>query len=182
MPGCARERCRTWRRALRSKWTPTRSRIPKPFSALPTGIYEAQAVLDVNHNYNYKERGPDDWVSPVVMLAGWKPGVGAEPVLSLDRRVVEDPQHAAAFAKLKEAATADVAQYDEIESPLLTRFWGRPVKIRAWVILPPTYATHADGNLPDRVLDARIRRRHRRRAGVGPAHLRTHEERARCRP
>ena len=52
---------------------------PKPFSTLPSGIYEAQAVLDVNHNYNYRERVPPDWVSPVVMLAGWKPGVSAEP-------------------------------------------------------------------------------------------------------
>jgi|HubBroStandDraft_6_1064221.scaffolds.fasta_scaffold08141_5 enterochelin esterase-like enzyme len=122
--------------------------FPKPFSTLPSGIYEAQAVLDVDHNYNYKGRGPDDWVSPVVMLAGWKPGVGAEPVLSLDRRVIEDPQRANAFAKLKQAATADVAQYDEMESPLLTRFWGRPARIRAWVILPPTYATHANETYP----------------------------------
>jgi enterochelin esterase-like enzyme len=121
---------------------------PKPFSELPAGIYEAQAVLDVNHDYNYKGRGPDDWVSPVVMLAGWKPGVGTEPVLSLDRRVVEDPQRATAFAKLKEVATADVAQYDEMESPLLSRFWGRPARIRAWVILPPTYATHANETYP----------------------------------
>ncbi len=122
--------------------------FPKPFSTLPSGIYEAQAVLDVDHNYNYKGRDPDDWVSPVVMLAGWKPGVGTEPVLSLDRRVIEDPQRAAAFAKLKQAATADVAQYDEMESPLLTRFWGRPARIRAWVILPPTYATHANETYP----------------------------------
>jgi enterochelin esterase-like enzyme len=121
---------------------------PKPFSTLDSGIYEAQAVLDVNHNYNYKGRGPDDWVSPVVMLAGWKPGVGTEPVLSLDRRVIEDPQHAAAFAKLKEVATADVAQFEEMQSPLLTRFWGRPAKIRAWVVLPPTYATHANETYP----------------------------------
>jgi enterochelin esterase-like enzyme len=122
--------------------------FPKPFSALPSGIYEAQAVLDVDHNYNYKGRDPDDWVSPVVMLAGWKPGVGDEPVLSLDRRVIEDPQRAAALAKLKQATTADVAQYDEMESPLLTRFWGRPARIRAWVILPPTYATHANETYP----------------------------------
>jgi enterochelin esterase-like enzyme len=122
--------------------------FPKPFSALSPGIYEAQAVLDVNHNYNYKGRGPDDWVSPVVMLAGWKPGLGDEPVLSLDRRVIEDPQHAAAFAKLKAAATADIAQFQEMESPLLTRFWGRPAKIRAWVVLPPTYATHANETYP----------------------------------
>ncbi len=113
--------------------------FPRPFSSLPVGIYEAQAVLDVNHVFNYRGRVPQDWVSPVVMLAGWKPGAAEEPVLNLERRVVEDPEHAAAFAKLKEAATADVAQYEEWESPLLTGFWGRPVEIKAWVILPPGY-------------------------------------------
>ena len=121
---------------------------PRPFSTLQTGIYEAQAVLDVNHEYNYRGRVPLDWVSPVVTLAGWKPGVGAEPELSLERRIVEEPKHAEAFAKLKEAATTDVAQYEEFESPLLTRFWGRPVKIKAWVILPPGYAAHADEKYP----------------------------------
>ncbi len=121
---------------------------PKPFSSLATGIYETQAVLDVNHNYNYRERAPDDWVSPVVMLAGWKPGAGAEPVLTLDRRIVEDPQHAAAVQKLKDVATSDVAQLEEFESPLLSRFWGHPVKIKAWVILPPTYASNAPETFP----------------------------------
>jgi enterochelin esterase-like enzyme len=117
--------------------------FPKAFSALTAGTYEAQAVLDVGHNYNYKERVPQDWISAVALLAGWKPGTGAEPVLTLDRHPQEDAARAAAFAKLKEAATADVAQLEEFESPLLSRFWGHPVKIRAWVILPPTYGTHA---------------------------------------
>jgi len=121
---------------------------PRPFSALPTGIYEAQAVLDVNHVFNYRERAPQDWVSPVVTLAGWKPGVGAEPQLSLERRIVEDPKHAEAFAKLKQAATADVAQYEDFESPLMTHFWGRPVHIKAWVILPPDYAAHSSETYP----------------------------------
>jgi enterochelin esterase-like enzyme len=116
---------------------------PRPFSTLPVGIYEAQALLDVNDNYNFRGREPMDWVSPVVMLAGWKPGAAQEPVLSLERRVVEDPQHASAFAKLKEAATSDVARYEEFESPLLTRFWGRSTKIKAWVVLPPGYAQSA---------------------------------------
>jgi enterochelin esterase-like enzyme len=114
--------------------------FPRPFSSLPVGIYEAQALLDVNDDYNYRGREPQDWVSPVVTLAGWKPGTSDEPVLDLQRRVVENPQHAAAFARLKQAATADVARYEEFQSPLLTRFWGRPINIRAWVILPPAYA------------------------------------------
>ena len=122
--------------------------FPRPFSTLQTGIYEAQAVLDVNHQFNYRGRVPQDWVSPVVTLAGWKPGVGAEPELSLERRIVEEPEHAAAFAKLKEAATSDVAQYEEVESPILTRFWGRAIKIKAWVILPPGYAAHPGEKYP----------------------------------
>ena len=69
-------------------------------------------------------------------------------MLSLDRRVIEDPQRAAAFAKLKEAATSDVAQLDEFESPLLTRFWGHPVTIKAWIILPPGYATNTSETYP----------------------------------
>ena len=119
------------------------SAFPRPFSTLPVGIYEAQALLDVNDNYNYRGREPEDWVSPVVTLAGWKAGASEEPLLSLERRVVENPQHAAAFAKLKEAATSDVAQYEEFESPMLTHFWGRPMKIKAWIIFPPGYAESA---------------------------------------
>jgi enterochelin esterase-like enzyme len=122
--------------------------FPRPFSSLQTGIYEAQAVLDVNHQFNYHGRVPQDWVSPVVTLAGWKPGMGTEPELSLERRIVEDPQHAAAFAKLKEAATTDVAAYEEFESPALSHFWGKPEKIKAWVILPPGYAAHPDQKYP----------------------------------
>jgi hypothetical protein len=38
---------------------------PKPFSALPTGEYEVQAVLDTEHTYNYSGRGPEDWISAV---------------------------------------------------------------------------------------------------------------------
>jgi enterochelin esterase-like enzyme len=121
---------------------------PRPFSTLESGIYEAQAVLDVNHEYNYRGRVPQDWVSPVVTLAGWNPGVSAEPELSLERRIVEDPKHAEAFAKLKETATADVAQYEEFQSPLLTRFWGKPVNLKAWVILPPGYAAHPADKYP----------------------------------
>src|SRR4051812_31069152 len=119
--------------------------FPRPFSTIPTGNYEAQAVLDVNHVYNYRQRVPEDWASPVVTLAGWKPGAGPEPEFSLEKRIVEDPQRASAFAKLKqEASTTGAARYEELESPLLTRFWGRPERIKAWVILPPDYERSTD--------------------------------------
>ncbi len=121
---------------------------PKPFSALPPGTYEAQAVLDVDHSYNYKERTPQDWASPVAALGAWQAGSGTEPVLLLDHHPEQSPQRAAALAKAKQAATADVAQLQQFESPLLTRFWGRSVKMRAWVILPPGYAAGASRKFP----------------------------------
>ncbi len=77
---------------------------PKPFSALPAGVYEAQAVLDVDHNYNYRERVPQDWIGPVATLAGWKAGSAEEPVLTIDRHPEENPQRAEAMAKLRVAA------------------------------------------------------------------------------
>lgn len=122
--------------------------FPKPFSALPNGTYEAQAVLDVDHSYNYKGRTPDDWVSSAVNLGSWNPEGGSEPTLTLDHHAQENPRRAEAYARAKQAATPDVAQLQEFESPLLTKFWGHAVKIRAWVILPPGYSDHGKGTFP----------------------------------
>lgn len=116
---------------------------PAAFATIPAGNYEAQAVLDVDHTYNYSGRNPKDWVSDVVPLANWKPGSGAEPLLVLDHHAEEDPRRAAAMASLKDAAKPGIAQLEEFESPVLSRFWGHSVKIRAWVILPVGYADHA---------------------------------------
>lgn len=113
--------------------------FPQPFSELPAGVYEAQAVLDVDQTYNYGGRAAEDWVSPVVMLAGWHPGGEAEPELVLDHHPPESPQRAA-VEKLKQAATPDVTQMVELRSNLLTKFWGHAVYVRAWVVLPPGYA------------------------------------------
>jgi len=121
---------------------------PHPFSELTAGLYEVQAVLDVDHNYNYRERTPQDWISPVVTLAGWHPGGTTEPVVVLDHHPEENAERKAAFEKLRQSATADVAQLQEFESPLLTRFWGRSTKIRAWVVLPPEYAKNTSGTYP----------------------------------
>ena len=121
---------------------------PQPFSQLPPGIYEAQAVLDVHHDYNYRERTAEDWISPVVSMAGWRPDNPAEPVLTLDHHAQENSERAKIVTKLKQSITPDVAQLQEFESPLLSRFWGKPVKVKAWVILPPGYAEHARQMFP----------------------------------
>src|ERR1700729_3924148 len=35
--------------------------FPTPFASINPGDYEVQAVLDVDHTYNYSGRSPQDW-------------------------------------------------------------------------------------------------------------------------
>ena len=121
---------------------------PASFASIPTGDYEVQAVLDVDHSYNYSGRGPQDWISPVVALPHWTPGEGPEPLLQLTGHPEEDPSRAAALAKTRAQAVPGVAQLEELQSPLLTRFWGHSVSIKAWVILPPDYTEHSSELYP----------------------------------
>ena len=122
--------------------------FPKGFSALPAANYELQAVLDVDHTYNYGGRSANDWVSSVTPEAGWKPGGGFEPVLILDHHADGNSAMAAAIAKYKSEATADAARLEEFQSPMLTRFWGRAMTIKAWVILPPGYNDQSSTTYP----------------------------------
>lgn len=115
---------------------------PGAVSDLKPGDYQAQAVLDVDHSYNYKGRTAGDWISAVVPLAAWTPGQGNEPVLTLSSVVPErvlpkgSPQAEAA------------AHLEEMQSAALTKFWGRPVSVKAWVILPPGYETSGKQRYP----------------------------------
>ena len=123
--------------------------FPASFATMPSGAYEAQAVLDPNHTYNYSGRGPDDWISSVVALSGWSPMSGPEPVLTLDRNPTPDPLRTAALetAKVK-AAQSSAAEQIGFESPALTSFWGKPTRIKAWIILPPGYTDHPKERYP----------------------------------
>lgn len=121
---------------------------PKPFSDLAAGAYEAQAVLDVDHTYNYSGREPQDWVSGVLPLPSWPGSNGAEPTLTLDHHPDENPRRAEMMQKARAEATPGVAQLEEFQSTLLTRFWGRPMKIEAWIILPPGYDAHGKATYP----------------------------------
>lgn len=120
---------------------------PKPFDTMPRGTYEVQAVLDVDHTYNYSERGPEDWISNVVPLSAWTPG-STEPVLVLDHHPEPDARRTEMIAKAKAEATHDVARLEEFESPVLTKFWGKPTYVKAWVILPPGYSDDAKKTWP----------------------------------
>lgn len=106
---------------------------PGLFSDLKPGDYQAQAVLDVEHTYNYSGRTAGDWISGVVPLPAWTPGMGNEPALMLSSVV---PERAMPKGTPEQEQAAHL---EELQSAALMRFSGRETSIRAWVILPPGY-------------------------------------------
>ncbi|WP_395613534.1 alpha/beta hydrolase [Allosphingosinicella sp.] len=110
--------------------------FPTPFSQLPPGTYRFQAVLDRNHDYNYGGRGAGDILSPVVEAR--LPGPVPRLVLG---NIVPEPDLAASLARQPEAAQAAYNRAIAVDfvSPRLSAFWGRPVHMRGWIMLPPGY-------------------------------------------
>jgi len=116
--------------------------FPGPFSTLKPGDYQAQAVLDVNHSYNYGGRRAGDLVSEVVSLSGFTPGQGAEPTFTLNKLI--DAQ-----APRPDPQGLDTsAHVEDFVSPALSAFWGSQTHIRAWVITPPGYQENAAEHYP----------------------------------
>jgi enterochelin esterase-like enzyme len=121
--------------------------FPESFSALKPGDYDAQAVLDVNHNYNYGGRSAGDLISDVIPLKSWAPGQGTEPELILNSVVPQRKPPSQLSAAQQKAADA-AAHIEDFTSSMLTRFSGRETHIRAWVILPPGYDDHPRERYP----------------------------------
>jgi enterochelin esterase-like enzyme len=125
--------------------------FPAGFSALKPGDYVVQAVLDVNHDYNYGGRGAGDLVSEVTPVT-----LGADaaiPTLTLahvlpSRAVWDLPPMAT--QKMRDALAAtrkDIAAIDFV-SPALSAFWGRSIHMKGWVLTPPNYAAHPQDTYP----------------------------------
>ena len=115
--------------------------FPAPFAKLPPGTYAFQAVLDRNHDYNFGGRGAGDIVSPVIEAKL----PGPIPRLTLSKTVDASTWLKGRLAHLPGAerttmtgALAKLKQADFV-SPILSKFWGRPVHMGAWVALPPGY-------------------------------------------
>ena len=117
---------------------------PAPFTAMPTGRYRFQAILDRNHNYNYRGRDAGDLVSPVVESD--LPGACPQLVLN-DELPQKTPEQLLAQLPpdLRRQLRAGLAAVRKVEfiSPALTRFWGQQVTIRGYVALPPGYGRDA---------------------------------------
>jgi S-formylglutathione hydrolase FrmB len=125
--------------------------FPAGFSALPAGDYVAQAVLDLDHSYAYNGRGAGDLVSAVVPVT--LGGNGSLPVLSLDTTApARDPWTLSPKlpAEVRDAVPATRAHTDSVAfvSPALSRFWGRPITMKGWVVRPPGYDAKAGKTYP----------------------------------
>ncbi|HEY7307672.1 MAG TPA: alpha/beta hydrolase-fold protein, partial [Bryobacteraceae bacterium] len=113
---------------------------PAGFSQLPSGDYQAQAVLDVNHSYNYGGRDAGDLISPVTALTHFPAASTTEAPLTLNEAVPERPPRKSPLSEAEQQAAKRSIKNEDFISPLLSRFWGRPIHIRAFVVQPPGYA------------------------------------------
>ncbi|HEV7857645.1 MAG TPA: alpha/beta hydrolase [Pyrinomonadaceae bacterium] len=103
--------------------------FPGPLASAPQGDYQVMALLDQNHSYTYNEAGPGDLYSEILTVKNLTPNAASAPLeLTLSKRLPERP-----------LAETDSIKLVEMESPSLTAFWGRPIKMQAGVILPPSY-------------------------------------------
>jgi hypothetical protein len=114
---------------------------PAPLAQLPPGDYYVQAVLDTNHSYNYGGRGAGDMVSEVVKL---HLPTASVPTLKLTSILPShDPWTLPSSAKqaVRDALPEARRHVEDLDfiSPALSAFWGRPIHMRGFVLLPPGY-------------------------------------------
>ncbi len=133
--------------------------FPEPFSGLAPGKYAMQAVLDVNRDYNFSGRGPGDLVSPVVEVTFGKQA--SIPTLELENTLPParkpwtlptdvPPKYRKMIEKMAPVMKAAHAHSRKVDfvSPALSKFWGRPMHIRGWVLLPPGYDKDTSAHYP----------------------------------
>lgn len=154
--------------------------FPSAFSALKPGRYAVQAVLDGGEPYNYAGRGAGDLVSEVAEVQ-WP---GAAPVLHLGAPLpgrdpkTPNPRAPEVVRASYPQAAGDIRELD-FTSPALSRFHGRDVHVRGWVLLPPGYGaggarfptvywTHGFGGGLGGAYDAAVARWRDMKAGAIP--------------
>src|SRR5260370_157020 len=111
--------------------------FPAPFSTAPAGDYQIMALLDLNHSYTYDGMGAGDLYSAVTSARRLDPASTRAIGLTLAKQVPEQ--------KLSDADSIKLVAF---ESPSLTAFCGRPILMRAGVVLPPSYAKSTTDRYP----------------------------------
>ena len=107
--------------------------FPAPVSKLPAGKYYAMALLDVDHNAGYQLYSAGDLKSSVKKLKALAPANTAPVALELTARVPR-----------KKLEAQPGTEMIDFLSPSLTKFWGRDIKMRGVVVLPPNYASSSE--------------------------------------
>src|SRR5262249_19834770 len=90
---------------------------------------QVMALLDLDHSYPYTGQNGGDLNSSVVKAQGLNPAHTAPVELTIDRRTE---------GRFKTADT-DSIKLAELESPVLSKFWGRAIMMQAGVGLPPSF-------------------------------------------
>jgi hypothetical protein len=111
---------------------------PKPFSQAPAGDHEFMALLDPDHSYSRNAQDGGDLYSAVVTVRGMNPADSGPIKLLINKLTPMRPK----------PVDTDSVKLVEFVSPMLTKFWGRPITMRAGVVLPPDYATSAAKKYP----------------------------------
>ena len=122
--------------------------FPRSFSSLPPGEYLLQAVLDLDHNYNYSGRSAGDLVSPVISVH--LPAITPSTLRLVRVQSEPYPWQMTSAPDLQAAAPDARAHTKPIDMvrPLLSAFWGRPIHMRGWVLTPPGYETSGNAHFP----------------------------------
>jgi S-formylglutathione hydrolase FrmB len=114
--------------------------FPRPLSEAVAGSYRVQAVLDVNHTYNYAGRAPGDLISSPVSI---DVPLTASPTLTLAQIVPQPPD-----PLVDRPDVISALKPLDFVSPVLTQFWGREIHMRGWVLLPQGYENHPAEKYP----------------------------------
>lgn len=127
---CARE-VSAWKPGETLELDPDLIAFPQPFSRAPGTHYQIMALLDTDHSLGYDGVGPGDLYSAVKRMEEVQPKQAGNVSLTLSQRVPPRDK------------MVDMATHKQMvrRSELLSTFWGRPMDVRADVILPPSYAT-----------------------------------------
>ncbi len=115
------------------EFSPDELVFPAPFSTRPRGDYQVMALLDLNHDYAYAGGSPGDIRSPVISVPDLDPAHAGTMELVLNTRIPEP--------KYNLPPSSEIVDF---VSPLLSFFWGRPIHMRAVVVLPPSYSKSDD--------------------------------------
>lgn len=103
---------------------------------LPAGEYFVQALLDTN--IDVSSPNAEGNLYSEVQKVTLDPAKGGVVKLALDKAVPPE----------KLPADTELLKYLKIQSPLLTKFYGRPIYVRAAVLLPRTYLSDSKAKFP----------------------------------